>query len=305
LMKMNFLDCSPEVSAALAQKKAIVALESTIIAHGMPYPKNVETALRVEAVVRKHGAVPATCAIIDGRLKAGLSAAELELFGQQGAGIAKVSRRDFPLLIARRQHGATTVAATMIIAQMAGIRVFATGGIGGVHRGAPQTFDISADLQELAHTSVAVVTAGAKSILDLPLTLEYLETQGVPVLGYQTNEFPAFYTRQSGLPVDARLDSPAEIAEVLAAKWALGLQGGVVVANPIPAAHSLPPEQIEAVIAAAIAEAEAAGVKGKALTPFLLARIEQMTEGNSLLSNIELVLNNAQLAAEIAVAMAG
>lgn len=304
-MKMNFLDCSPEVSAALAQKKAIVALESTIIAHGMPYPKNVETALRVEAMVRKHGAIPATCAIIDGRLKAGLSAAELELFGQQGAGIAKVSRRDFPLLLARRQHGATTVAATMIIAQMAGIHVFATGGIGGVHRGAPQTFDISADLQELAHTSVAVVTAGAKSILDLPLTLEYLETQGVPVLGYQTNEFPAFYTRQSGLPVDARLDSPAEIAEVLTAKWALGLQGGVVVANPIPAAHSLPPEQIEAVIAAAIAEAEAAGVKGKALTPFLLARIEQMTEGNSLLSNIELVLNNAQLAAEIAVAMAG
>ena len=176
LMKMNFLDCSPEVSAALAQKKAIVALESTIIAHGMPYPKNVETALRVEAMVRKHGAIPATCAIIDGRLKAGLSAAELELFGQQGASIAKVSRRDFPLLIARRQHGATTVAATMIIAQMAGIRIFATGGIGGVHRGAPQTFDISADLQELAHTSVAVVTAGAKSILDLPLTLEYLET---------------------------------------------------------------------------------------------------------------------------------
>ena len=304
-MKMNFLDCSPEVSAALAQKKAIVALESTIIAHGMPYPKNVETALRVEAMVRKHGAIPATCAIIDGRLKAGLSAAELELFGQQGASIAKVSRRDFPLLIARRQHGATTVAATMIIAQMAGIRIFATGGIGGVHRGAPQTFDISADLQELAHTSVAVVTAGAKSILDLPLTLEYLETQGVPVLGYQTNEFPAFYTRQSGLPVDARLDSPAEIAEVLTAKWALGLQGGVVVANPIPAAHSLPPEQIETVIAAAIAEAEAAGVKGKALTPFLLARIEQMTGGNSLLSNIELVLNNAQLAAEIAVAMAG
>jgi len=302
-MKMNFLDCSPEVSAALAQKKAIVALESTIIAHGMPYPKNVETALRVEAMVRKHGAVPATCAIIDGRLKAGLSAAELELFGQQGAGIAKVSRRDLPLLVARKQHGATTVAATMIIAQMAGIRIFATGGIGGVHRGAPQTFDISADLQELAHTSVAVVTAGAKSILDLPLTLEYLETQGVPVLGYQTDEFPAFYTRQSGLPVDARIDSPFAVAEVLTAKWALGLGGGVVVANPIPAAHSLPPEQIESVIAAAVAEAEAAGVKGKALTPFLLARIEQMTEGNSLLSNIELVLNNAQLAAEIAVAM--
>lgn len=300
---MNFLDCSPEVSAALAQKKAIVALESTIIAHGMPYPKNVETALRVEAMVRKHGAVPATCAIIDGRLKAGLSAAELELFGQQGAGIAKVSRRDLPLLVARKQHGATTVAATMIIAQMAGIRIFATGGIGGVHRGAPQTFDISADLQELAHTSVAVVTAGAKSILDLPLTLEYLETQGVPVLGYQTDEFPAFYTRQSGLPVDARIDSPFAVAEVLTAKWALGLGGGVVVANPIPAAHSLPPEQIESVIAAAVAEAEAAGVKGKALTPFLLARIEQMTEGNSLLSNIELVLNNAQLAAEIAVAM--
>ena len=301
---MNFLDCSPEVGAALAQKRPIVALESTIIAHGMPYPKNVETALRVETAVREGGAIPATCAIIGGRLKAGLSIAELELLGQQGAGVAKASRRDLPLLVARKQHGATTVAATMIIAHLAGIRIFATGGIGGVHRGAPQTFDISADLQELAQTPVAVVTAGAKSILDLPLTLEYLETHGVPVLGYQTNEFPAFYTRQSGLPVDARLESATEIAAVLSAKWALGLNGGVVVANPIPAEFSMPAEQIEKVIAAAVAEAEAAGVKGKALTPFLLARIEQMTEGSSLLSNIELVLNNAQLAAKIAVAMA-
>ena len=276
-------------------------MESTIISHGMPYPKNVETALEVEREVKAHGAVPATIAILGGRLKAGLSEAEINYMGKQGSMVQKASRRDLPVLLARGLDGATTVAATMIVAGLAGIRVFATGGIGGVHRGATQTMDISADLQELARTSVAVVCAGAKSILDLELTLEYLETHGVPVLGYQTDEFPAFYTRSSGLPVDYRTDTPVEIARILHAKWALGLAGGIIIANPVPEAYAMPSAKIETVIRRALAEAEARGVKGKAITPFLLSRIEELTEGKSLEANIQLVINNARLAAEVAV----
>lgn len=294
------LDLSEEIKTALAAKHPVVALESTIISHGMPYPKNVETALQVERAVREGGAIPATIAIMGGRLKAGLSQDEIEQLGRAGTVVTKVSRRDMPIVVSKKSTGATTVAATMIIAEMAGIRIFGTGGIGGVHRDAARTMDISADLQELARTSVAVVCAGAKSILDLPLTLEYLETMGVPVIGYRTSEFPAFYTPQSGLPVDCRMDSPAAIADMLQTKWSLGLQGGVVIANPIPEAAALDPKWIEAVIEQAVSEASGRGISGKAVTPFLLSRIEQLSRGKSLTANIALVLNNVRLAAGIA-----
>ena len=299
-MQLNpLVSTSPVVKAALQNGQPVVALESTIISHGMPYPKNVETALRVEATVRESGAVPATIAVIGGQLRAGLSEAEIEYLGKKGTAVTKVSRRDLPVLVARKGDGATTVAATMIIADLAGIRVFATGGIGGVHRGAERTMDISADLQELARTNVAVVCAGAKSILDLRLTLEYLETMGVPVLGFQTDELPAFYTRTSGLPVDYRMESAVEIAQALHTKWQLGLHGGAVIANPIPEAYAMPQEEMDRVIGQAIAEAEEQGIVGKALTPFLLSRIEHLTKGDSLEANIELVLNNARLAGAV------
>ena len=298
------VETSDAVAAALRDKRPVVALESTIIAHGMPWPANVETALAAEAEVRALGAVPATVAVIDGRPKAGLSADDIERIGRGGDAIAKLSRRDLAIAAARGDTGATTVAATMIIAALAGIRVFATGGIGGVHRGAATSFDISADLQELARTPVAVICAGAKSILDLRLTLEYLETHGVPVIGYRCNEFPAFYTRESGLPVDVRLDEATAIARVMDAKWALGLDGGLVIANPVPESFALPRERAEEAIERALREASAQGVTGKALTPFLLTRVNALTGGDSLASNRELVLNNARLAAEVAVAYA-
>jgi pseudouridine-5'-phosphate glycosidase len=295
---------SAEVSAALAAKKAVVALESTIIAHGMAYPANVETALAVEQVVRGHGAVPATIAILGGKLKAGLSHDEIERFGKEGPGIMKVSVRDLPFVAGRGLDGATTVAATMRIAAMAGIPVFATGGMGGVHRGAGETFDISADLTEMTHSNVALVTAGAKAILDLPLTLERLETDGVPVIGYRTGEFPAFYSRSSGLKVPMRAETPDEVAAIMRSKWDLGLSGAVVVANPIPEGAEIPAAEIEPVIAVALAEADRLGIRGKDITPFLLSEIVQATEGRSLQANIALVKNNAKVAAEIAVAFA-
>jgi pseudouridine-5'-phosphate glycosidase len=299
-----YLDLAPEVQHALSTGRAVVALESTIISHGMPYPQNVATALQVEEEVRSHGAVPATIAIVGGRLKAGLSQAEIEQLGRAGHAVTKVSRRDIPFIVARGGLGATTVAATMVIAAMAGIRVFATGGIGGVHRGAQESFDISADLQELAQSPVAVVCAGAKSILDLRLTLEYLETQGVPVVGYQTDSLPAFFTRDSAFKVDYRLDSAVEISAVLKAKWAMGLKGGMVVANPIPAQYAMPRAAIDQAIDQALREAVEQRVSGKESTPFLLARVCELTGGDSLASNIELVLNNARLAAAIAIAYA-
>jgi pseudouridine-5'-phosphate glycosidase len=300
---MRYLDIAPEVDLALRQGRAVVALESTIISHGMPYPQNVATALRVEAEVRASGAVPATIAVMNGRLSAGLSPAQIESLGQAGPTVAKVSRRDLPFVTAAGQTGATTVAATMIIAAMAGIRVFATGGIGGVHRGASQSFDISADLQELARTSVAVVCAGAKSILDLGLTLEYLETHGVPVVGYRTAHLPAFFTRDSGFSVDYEMESAESIARLLQVKWSLGLDGGVVIANPIPAHFAMPRAEIDAAIEQALSDARAQGISGKQTTPFLLDRVNALTGGHSLAANIELVLNNARLAAAIAVAM--
>ncbi len=299
-MTQPYLDIHPHVAAALAAGRPVVALESTIISHGMPYPQNVATALQVEAQVRAHGATPATIAIINGRLKAGLSNDEIEHLGQTGRSVVKVSRRDMPFIVASGATGATTVASTMIIAAMAGIRVFATGGIGGVHRGAETSFDISADLQELATTPVVVVCAGAKSILDLRLTLEYLETHGVPVVGYQTNSLPAFFTQGSDCAVDYRLDSPADIAQAMHAKWAMGLHGGMVIANPIPLAFAMPRSVIDPAIAQALQEAAAQNIQGKESTPFLLARVCEITGGDSLASNIQLVLNNARLAAEIA-----
>jgi pseudouridine-5'-phosphate glycosidase len=299
-----FLDVSPEVRQALDAGRSIVALESTIIAHGMPYPQNVATALQVEGEVRAHGALPATVAVVDGRLKAGLSRAEIEAIGRAGPKVPKLSRRDLPLAVAAGQTGATTVAATMIIAALAGIRVFATGGIGGVHRGAAQSFDISADLQELARTPVAVVCAGVKSILDIRLTLEYLETHGVPVVGYGTDRLPAFYARESGFSVDCRLDTPAQIARALQAQWGMGLLGGMVVANPIPEAFALPGPVMEQAIERALEEAGERGITGKAITPFLLERVNQLTGGDSLAANIALILNNARLAAAIAVELA-
>ena len=294
-----YLDISPEVQQALAAGKPVVALESTIISHGMPYPQNVETALNVERIIRENGAVPATIAIIKGRLKAGLSADEIEYLGRKGYDVTKASRRDLPVLVSRGEDGATTVATTMIIAAMAGIKVFATGGIGGVHRGAEVTMDISADLEELAQTPVLVVVcAGAKSILDLGLTLEYLETKGVPVIGYGTEELPAFYTRKSGFGVDYRLDTPKEVADAFRAKLAMDLKGGMLVTNPIPEEYSMDPAVINKAIDDAIAEANAKGIKGKQTTPFLLARIKDITGGDSLESNIKLVYNNAALAAQ-------
>ena len=296
----KYLDIAPEVAAALAEGKPVVALESTIISHGMPYPQNVETALAVEKIVRENGAVPATIAIIGGRLKAGLSPEEIEYFGKKGPEIAKASRRDLPVLIAKGQDGACTVTTTMMIAAMAGISVFATGGIGGVHRGAETTMDISADLEELGQTPVMVICAGAKSILDLGLTLEYLETKGVPVIGYGTDELPAFYTRKSGFGVDYRLDTPAELAAAFHAQREMGLEGGMLVTNPIPEEYSMDADVINAAIDQAVAECKAQGIHGKATTPFLLARIKDITGGDSLDSNIQLVFSNARLASKTA-----
>ena len=296
----KYLDIAPEVAAALAEGKPVVALESTIISHGMPYPQNVETALAVEKIVRDNGAVPATIAIIGGRLKAGLTPEEIEYFGKKGPEIAKASRRDLPVLIAKGQDGACTVTTTMMIAHMAGISVFATGGIGGVHRGAETTMDISADLEELGQTPVMVICAGAKSILDLGLTLESLETKGVPVIGYGTDELPAFYTRKSGFGVDYRLDTPAELAAAFHAQREMGLKGGMLVTNPIPEEYSMDADVINAAIDKAVAECKAQGIHGKATTPFLLARIKDITGGDSLDSNIQLVFNNARVAAKTA-----
>ena len=298
-----YLDIHPEVARAIAQGKPVVALESTIISHGMPYPQNVETALEVEETVRQNGAVPATIAILGGRLKAGLTREEIEYLGRQGQKVTKTSRRDLAVLLAKGADGATTVATTMMIAAMAGIKVFATGGIGGVHRGAETTMDISADLQELARTNVTVVCAGAKAILDLKLTLEYLETHGVPVLGYGTEELPAFYTRTSGLKVDYRVDSPEEIARIMQVREDLGLAGGILVTNPIPEEWSMDADAINLVIDQAVAEAEALGITGKEVTPFLLAKVKEITGGDSLEANIRLVLNNAALAARVAGAL--
>ena len=296
----QYLDISPEVAEALAAGKPVVALESTIISHGMPYPRNVETALLVEQTIRENGAVPATIAIIGGRLKAGLSKDEIEYLGKAGTKVAKASRRDIAALVARKADGATTVTTTMMIAHMAGISIFATGGIGGVHRGAEVTMDISADLEELGNTPVMVVCAGAKSILDLGLTLEYLETKGVPVVGYGTDELPAFYTRHSGFGVDYRADSPEELAAMFKAQRDLGLKGGMLVTNPIPEEYSMDKAVIDAAIDQAIKEASEKGIKGKETTPFLLAKVVELTGGDSLDSNIALVLNNARLAAKTA-----
>lgn len=300
----EYMDIHPEVERALAEGRPVVALESTIISHGMPYPQNQEVALQVEEIIRGEGAVPATMAIIGGRLKIGCTAEDIAYLGKKGLAVNKTSRRDLPILVAKKEDGATTVATTMILAEMAGIRVFATGGVGGVHRGAETTMDISADLEELAQTPVMVVCAGAKSILDLGLTLEYLETKGVPVIGYRTSELPAFYTSKSGFGVDYQLDSPEEIAEAFHVKRELGMKGGMLVTNPIPTEFEMPPEVINRAIDQAVKEAEETGVKGKKITPFLLDRIRQLTGGDSLNSNIQLVFNNAHLAAKIAVSLA-
>lgn len=297
----KYLDIAPEVAEALKNGRPVVALESTIISHGMPYPKNVETAILVEKTIRDNGAVPATIAVIGGRLKAGLSREEIEYLGKAGRAVAKASRRDLAALVAAGKDGATTVTTTMIIAHMAGIDIFATGGIGGVHRGAETTMDISADLEELGSTPVMVVCAGAKSILDLGLTLEYLETKGVPVIGYGTDELPAFYTRQSGFGVDYRADSPAQLAGMFRAQKELGMKGGMLVTNPIPEEYAMDKAVIDAAIEQALRESVEQGVHGKETTPFLLARVVELTGGSSLESNIRLVLNNAALAAKTAV----
>ncbi|MDR0890060.1 MAG: pseudouridine-5'-phosphate glycosidase [Oscillospiraceae bacterium] len=298
----KFLDIKPEVAQALAEGKPVVALESTIISHGMPYPQNVQTALEVDRIIRENGAVPATIAIIGGRLKAGLSPEEIEYFGKKGTQIAKASRRDLAALCARGEDGATTVATTMIIAHMAGIKIFATGGIGGVHRGAETTMDISADLEELASTPVMVVCAGAKSILDLGLTLEYLETHGVPVIGYGTPELPAFYTRKSGFAVDYRIDTPEEVAKAFKTQIEMGLRGGMLLANPIPEEYSMDADEISGAIAEALRQCAENGVHGKETTPFLLAKVKELTGGDSLNANIQLMYNNAAVAAKIAAA---
>ena len=303
-MLNRYLDISTEVKEALEQGKPVVALESTIISHGMPYPQNVETALNVEKIIREHGATPATIAVIGGRLKAGLSPAEIEYLGKQGQKVTKASRRDLSVLVAQGADGATTVATTMMIAHMAGIQVFATGGIGGVHRGAETTMDISADLEELGQTPVMVVCAGAKSILDLGLTLEYLETKGVPVIGYGTNELPAFYTRKSGFGVDYELDTPEELAAAFHAERELGMKNGMLVTNPIPEAYSMDADVINSAIEKAVAMAKEQGVHGKETTPFLLAKVKEITGGDSLEANIQLVFNNAKLAAQTAAAYA-
>ena len=300
-MELNkYLDISPEVATALAEGKPVVALESTIISHGMPYPQNVETALAVEDIVRANGAVPATCCVIGGRLKAGCTKEQIEYLGREGMKITKASRRDLAVLVARGMDGATTVTTTMIIAHLAGIRVFATGGVGGVHRGAETTMDISADLEELGRTPVMVICAGAKSILDLGLTLEYLETHGVTVLGYGTEELPAFYTRKSGFKVDYRVDTPEELAKIFRTSLELGLGSGMLVTNPIPEEFSMDPAVINAAIDEAVAQANALGVHGKETTPFLLSKVKDLTGGDSLESNIRLVFNNAALAARTA-----
>ncbi len=299
----SHLSISPEVQMALNEGRPVVALESTIISHGMPYPQNVQTALRVEQAIRENGAVPATIAIIGGMLKAGCSPEEIEYLGRKGQAVTKASRRDLPVLVAKGEDGATTVTTTMIIAAMAGIKVFATGGIGGVHRGATTTMDISADLEELAQTPVMVICAGVKSILDLGLTLEYLETKGVPVIGYQTEELPAFYTRKSGFKVDYRLDTPEELAAAFRTKLELGLRGGMLVTNPIPQEYSMPKDVIDFAIEDALRDMEDLGIRGKKCTPFLLARVKELTGGVSLEANIQLVLNNARLAAQTAVAL--
>ncbi|WP_288350511.1 pseudouridine-5'-phosphate glycosidase [uncultured Thalassospira sp.] len=300
----DYIDIAPEVAEALASGKPVVALESTIISHGMPYPQNLETAQAVEQDVRDNGAIPATIAVIGGRCKIGLSPEELEYFAK-GTDILKLSRRDIPYCIAKKRDGATTVSATMILAEKAGIRVFATGGIGGVHRDLAGNFDVSADLTELGKTSVAVVCAGAKAILDIPKTLEHLETLGVPVIAYGTDEFPAFYSVESGHKAPLRLDSPEDLAAFLKSKWEFGLEGGAVIGNPPEADKALAREAIEGAIDDALAEAQKKGIHGRDVTPFLLARVTQLTEGKSLEANIALVRNNARLGAKIAVAMAG
>ena len=295
----NYLEISPEVQNALCENKPIVALESTIISHGMPYPDNIKFAKEVEDLIRNNEAVPATIAIINGKLKVGLNNEEIEMLADSSK-VAKVSRRDIPMIISTKKLGATTVATTMIIAELAGISVFATGGIGGVHRGATETFDISADLEELARTNVAVVCAGAKSILDIGLTLEYLETRGVPVLGYKTEKFPAFYCTDSGFKVEYKVDTSKGIAEMLKAKWEIGLNGGVVIGNPVPSDFAMDKEYMDDVIENALSKASAEGIKGKATTPFLLETIKNITKGNSLITNIALAKNNAILACNIA-----
>ncbi len=303
-MNLNkYLDVNPEVAQAVKEGRPVVALESTIISHGMPYPQNVETARNVEKVIRENGAVPATIAILGGRLKAGLTPEEIEYLGKTGTGVAKASRRDLPVLVAKKLDGATTVTTTMMIAHMAGIQIFATGGIGGVHRGAETTMDISADLEELANTPVMVVCAGAKSILDLGLTLEYLETHGVPVIGYGTKELPAFYTRRSGFSVDYELDTPEELAETFHVQRELGLKGGILVTNPIPKEYAMDYDVINKAIDEAIADSVRDGIKGKETTPYLLAKVKELTGGDSLDSNIQLVYNNARVAARTAVAL--
>ena len=302
-MLNSYLDVNPEVAEAVKAGRPVVALESTIISHGMPYPQNVETALTVEKIIRDNGAVPATIAILGGRLKAGLTPDEIEYLGKAGTKVTKASRRDLPVLAARGMDGATTVTTTMIIAHMAGISVFATGGIGGVHRGAENTMDISADLEELANTPVMVICAGAKSILDLGLTLEYLETHGVPVLGYGTKELPAFYTRKSGFSVDYEIDSPEELAAVFRAQREMGMKGGILVTNPIPEEYSMDPDVINKAINEAIEDSVRDGIHGKETTPYLLAKVKDITGGDSLESNIRLVFNNAALAAKTAAAI--
>lgn len=296
----DILVINPEVQKALDENRPVVALESTIISHGMPYPQNVETALTVEKIVRENGAIPATIAIIGGKLTVGITHEEIDYLGKKGLNVTKASRRDIPILVSRGEDGATTVAATMIIANLAGIKIFATGGIGGVHRGAETTMDISADLEELSNTNVAVVCAGAKSILDLGLTLEYLETKGVPVIGYQTEELPAFYTRESGFKVNYRMDTPDEIAKALKAKDELNMKGSMVIANPIPLEYAMDSSYINNAINDAIIEAEKLGIKGKETTPYLLDKIQKLTEGKSLEANIQLVYNNVKLGAQIA-----
>lgn len=298
------LSPTPEVAAALAEGRPVVALESTVISHGMPYPRNLETATALEDAVRVEGAVPATIAVLDGRIRVGLDGESLERLAKGGTGVMKLSRRDLPVALATGVPGATTVAATMIAARLAGIAVFATGGLGGVHRGAETSFDVSADIDELARTSVCVVCAGAKSILDLPKTLEVLETRGVPVLGLGTDEFPAFYSRNSGLPVSHRCDNVHEVAAILRAKWELGLEGGVVLANPIPEADALDGEAMERAIAQALRDAEHDGITGKSVTPYLLAALERITGGRSLTANMALIRNNAVTAARLATAYA-
>ena len=301
---MRALRIAEEVRDALAARRPVVALETTIVTHGMPYPENIQTARALEAEIRAGGAVPATIAVLEGAVRVGLSESELESLAM-AKDVLKLSRNDLAFAVATGRSGATTVAATMICARLAGIRIFVTGGIGGVHRGAERSFDISADLEELARTSVAVVCAGAKALLDIPKTLEYLETRGVPVIGYRTSDFPAFWSRSSGLPVPLRLDSLAEIARMLEVKWSLGLEGGALIANPIGPEHEIPAAEMAGYIEKAVAEAAARGISGKAVTPFILARLKEITDGRSLMANIALVKSNARVGAALAALCAG